>query len=45
MDGVGGQRHAPAVLTREEDPVPFAHQAGWAPGQVWSGAENIAPTP
>jgi len=35
--GVGGQRHGPAVYPRESDPVQ-------APGPVWMGAENLAPT-
>ena len=26
------------------DPIPFVQEAGWAPGQVWTGAENLAPT-
>jgi hypothetical protein len=42
--GVGGQRHAPAALPRERDPVPIVQEAGWAPGPVWKGAENVAPT-
>ena len=31
---MGGQRHAPADLLPGE--------AGWAPGPVWTGAENLA---
>ena len=27
-----------------KDPVPFVQKAGWAPGPVWTGAENLAPT-
>ena len=27
-----------------KDPVPIAQEAGWAPGSVWTGAENLAPT-
>jgi len=38
--GVGGQRQAP---TAEIDPVTIAQEAGWAPGPVWTGAENLAP--
>jgi hypothetical protein len=41
--GVGGQPHAPADSTPEKDPVPIVQEAGWAPGQVWTGAENLAP--
>ena len=40
---VGGQRHAPAALPPGKDPVPTVQEAGWAPGPVWKGAENIAP--
>jgi hypothetical protein len=42
--GVGGQRHAPAAFTPGKDPVPIVQEAGWAPGPVWIGAENLAPT-
>jgi hypothetical protein len=42
--GVGGQRHIPAAFTPGKDPVPIVQEAGWAPGQVWTGAENLAPT-
>ena len=42
---VGGQRHAPAALyPRKGDPVPIVQEAGWAPGPVWTDAENLAPT-
>ena len=27
-----------------KDPVPIVREAGWAPGPVWIGAENLAPT-
>ena len=26
-----------------KDTVPIVQDAGWAPGSVWTGAENIAP--
>jgi len=42
--GVGGQPHAPAASTNGKDPVPIVQEAGWAPGLVWIGAENLAPT-
>jgi hypothetical protein len=42
--GVGGQRHAPAAFTPGKDPVTIVQEAGWAPGPVWIGAENLAPT-
>ena len=42
--GVGGQLHAPAGLSPERDPVSSLREAGWAPGPVWTGAENLALT-
>jgi hypothetical protein len=44
LDGVGGQRHAPVAFTPGTDAVPIVQEAGWAPGPVWMGAENLAPT-
>jgi hypothetical protein len=35
LDGLGGQRHAPATFTTRKDPVPILQEAGWAPGPVW----------
>jgi hypothetical protein len=32
------------LSTPERDPVPIVQEAGWAPGQVWTGAENLAST-
>jgi hypothetical protein len=29
---------------RNLPPVPIVQEAGWAPGPVWTGAENLAPT-
>jgi hypothetical protein len=44
LDGLDGQRHAPAtLLPREKDPVTIVQEAGWAPDPFWTGAENIAP--
>ena len=31
-------------FTPGKDPVPIVQEAGWAPGLVWTGAENLAPT-
>ena len=42
--GVGDQPHVPAASTPGKDPVSIVHEAGWAPGPVWTGAENLAPT-
>jgi hypothetical protein len=41
--GVGGH-HALAAFTTAKDLVPIVQEAGWAPGLVWIGAENLAPT-
>jgi len=32
------------LFTPGKDPVPTVQEAGWAPGPVWRGAENPAPT-
>ena len=42
--GMVGQRHAPAALPHERDPVPVVQETAWAAGPVWVGAENIAHT-
>ena len=44
LDGVGDQRHAQATLPPGKDPVPIVQEAGWAPGPVWTGVENLATT-
>ena len=33
------------LFTAGKDPVPIVEEAGWAPGPVWTGAENLAPSP
>ena len=38
-----GQVHAPATLNTGKDPVLTVQEAGWAPGPVRTGEENIAP--
>ena len=45
LEGLRGQLHAPAALYPEKDPVPIVQEAEWAPGPVWTGAENLAPPP
>ena len=38
------QRHASAALSpREIDTATIVQEAGWAPRQVWTDAENLAP--
>jgi len=41
---VNDQRHAPAEIYRWNDQVPIVQEAGWAPGSVWTSAENLVPT-
>ena len=31
-------------FTPGKDPVPIVQEAGWVPGPVWTGAENLDPT-
>jgi len=39
-----GATPRPGRFASEKDPVPVAQEAGWAPGPVWTGAKNFAPT-
>ena len=39
-----GSASRPGRFTPGKDPVPIVQEAGWAPGPVWTGAENLAPT-
>ena len=39
-----GQRHVPAALYPRERTGTHLQQARWAPGPVWTGAENLAHT-
>ena len=32
------------LFTPGKDPEPIVQEAWWAPGLVWTGAENLAPT-
>ena len=32
------------VYPRERDSVPIVQETGWAPGPVWTGAENLVTT-
>jgi hypothetical protein len=31
-------------LSPGNDPIPILQEAGWSPGPVWKGGENVAPT-
>jgi hypothetical protein len=44
LEGVRGQRHAPADLYPGKDLVLIVQEAGCAPGPAWKYAENRAPT-
>jgi hypothetical protein len=43
LDGCGWLMPRPGCFTPRKDPVPTVQDAGWAPGPVWTGAENLAP--
>ena len=43
LDGGGWSTPRPGRFTPGKDPVPIVWEAGWPPGPVWTGAENIAP--
>jgi hypothetical protein len=32
------------LFTPRKNPAPIVQEAGWAPGPVWTGAENLAPS-
>jgi hypothetical protein len=32
------------LYPRERDPVPIVEEAGWVPGPVWTGLDNLATT-
>jgi len=40
----GWSTPGPGCFTPGKDPVPIVWEAGWAPGPVWTGAENLART-
>jgi hypothetical protein len=41
--GSGWLTPRPGRFTPGNEPVPIVWEAGWAPGPVWTGAENLAP--
>jgi len=41
---VGGQRHALAALPPGKHPLSIVQEAGWTPGPVWTGGENLITT-
>jgi len=44
LHGSGWSVPRPGRFTPRKDPVPILQEAGWAPGPVWTGAENLIPT-
>ena len=42
LDGCDSQNHALAASCPGRDSVPVVQEAGWSPGPVWTGAENLA---
>jgi len=44
LDGDVWSTPRPGCFTRGKDPVPIILEAGWTPGTVWTGAENLAHT-
>ena len=44
LGGGGWSAPRPGPFTPGKDPVPIVQEAGWGPGPVWTGAENLAPT-
>jgi len=45
LEGGEGLSSRPGRFTPEKDPVPIVQEAEWAPGPVWTGAENLSPPP
>jgi hypothetical protein len=44
LDGGGWSTPRPGRFTFGKDPIPIVQETGWAPGAVWTGAENLAPS-
>ena len=43
LDGGGWSTPRPGRFTPGKDPIPIVQEAGWAPGPLWTSAENLAP--
>jgi len=43
-DGEWSAARPGCTLPPWKDPVPVVQEVGWAPGPVWTGAENLVPT-
>jgi hypothetical protein len=45
LEGGEGSASRPGrSLPPGKNPLPIVQEAGWAPGPVWTGSENLAPT-
>jgi len=44
LDVSGWSTPRPGRFTLGKEPVPIVQKAGWVPGPVWTGAENLPPT-
>ena len=44
LDWGGRSTPRPGRFTPGKDLVPIVQEAGWAPGPVWTGAQNLTPT-
>ena len=44
LDGGGWSTSRSGRFTPGKDPVPIVQEAGWAPGPIWTGVQNLAPT-
>jgi hypothetical protein len=44
LEGGGVSVTPRPLFTPGKDPVPIVQEVGWAPGPVWTGAENLDPT-
>ena len=44
LDGGGWSTPRPGRFAPGKDPVPVVQEAGWAPGPVWTCAENFSST-
>ena len=42
--GMDGKRHVKPLYPRERYQISIVQEARWALGQVWTVAENLAPT-
>jgi hypothetical protein len=46
LEGGEGSASRPGrFLPPGKEPVPIVQEVGWAPGPIWTGAENLAPPP